>query len=166
MVERFSGRGARGELGHGRRARPRRECPADLGKRTCARWRNEAQRVGELGGLLAGCGTEQLQVGARRTVARRKHGLIGEGIGRIADAPKATPVSLEHAHERGVRPCRDLRHLFGGRRAERAELQLAIFIAHVDAVERERVEVDIEPQRAVGRDGADTCVVDRRPSAD
>lgn len=25
--------------------------PADLGKRTCPRWRNEAQRVGELGGL-------------------------------------------------------------------------------------------------------------------
>lgn len=73
-------------------------------------------------------------------------------------------MSLEHAHERSVRPCRDLRHLFGGRRAERAELQLAIFIAHVDAVERERVEVDIEPQRAVGavhERGADTCVGDR-----
>ena len=32
--------------------------PADLGKRTCTGWRNEAQRVGELCGPLPGCAAE------------------------------------------------------------------------------------------------------------
>ncbi len=76
--------------------------PADFGQRALARF-DEPQRADELGSLLSRGRSEHLHVGRRRAVARREHGLvIGEGVGRVADAFEGAAVTLEHAQQTRV----------------------------------------------------------------
>ena len=52
-------------------------------------------------------------------------------------------------HELFVAARRDLRDVLGAGRGQLAEAKLAVGVAHPDPVRRERVKVNVEPQRAV-----------------
>ena len=58
-------------------------------------------------------------------------------------------MPLEHSEQARVGPRRDLRDILCRGRAELAELQLACFVAHIDAIEGQRVEMHVEPECAV-----------------
>lgn len=47
------------------------------------------------------------------------------------------------------RPPRDVLHLGAARRRQRVELEPGRLVAHIHPVEREHVQVHVEPQRAV-----------------
>ena len=47
-------------------------------------------------------------------------------------------------------PCGDLCDVLVGRRLEGVEGQATLFVADVDAVEREGMEMDVETERTVG----------------
>ena len=74
-------------------------------------------------------------------------------------------MTLTHAGESLICPAGDLGNLLGGRRRQGVELQHVGVIADVDAVERERVEVHVQPQRGVAAlhegERSDLRVVDR-----
>jgi hypothetical protein len=56
-------------------------------------------------------------------------------------------VTLEHAHDAGVGPGRDLGDLLGARRRQGMEDELFLRVANVDAIEREGVEMGIDCAR-------------------
>ena len=138
---------------------------ADLGEGLGGRG-HEADGAHELVGALSRGGAEELEVGGGGAVAGGEHGLVVDDVvGALVDAFEAAAVALEHAHERLVGPRRHLRDLLAGGLGQRAELELALLVADVDAVESQRVVVHVEPQRTVGPldegDGTDEGVVDR-----
>lgn len=104
----------------------------------------------ELGGLRAGRRAEELHVPRRRGVAGREHGLlVDERVALVARALERAAMPLEHDEQPSVGPRGDLGDLVTARRGQRVEDERALRVAHVHAIERQRVEVDVEPQRAV-----------------
>ena len=75
-------------------------------------------------------------------------------------------MTLEHAHDAGVGPGRDLGDLLGARRREGMEDELFLRVANVDAIEGEGVEVRVDAQGAVAAldhgQGTDEGVLDAR----
>lgn len=101
---------------------------------------------------LAGTRAEQAYSASRGAVARSQGQLLfGErvifGVARaLEQAFERTAVALEDAADASRRAARDLSDLFGRRLTERVEDELAVVGTHVDAVDGERVGVNIEQQ--------------------
>ena len=111
---------------------------------------DEAHGVYELGGLLSWRRPQELHVPCGRGVAGREHGLlVDERVALVARAFERAAVPLEHDDQRGVGPRGDLGDLVTARRRQRVEDERALRVAHVHAIERQRVEVDVQAQRAV-----------------
>jgi hypothetical protein len=137
--------------------------PTDLGE-GFARRRDEAHGAHELARLLSRRRAEELHVARGGGVAGGEDRLLlSERIALFADAVERATVTREHAEECGMGPRGDLRHVLAAGRGQRVEDERALRVAHVDAVERQRVEVHVEAQRAVGAldecDGADEGVL-------
>jgi hypothetical protein len=110
----------------------------------------QAEWADEFGGQTPGGRPEPLHVRRGRAVTGREDWLVSrEGVD-IAHAFEASAMPLEHSDKAGVGPGCDLRDLLRGGRAELAELQLACFVAHVDATLGQRVEMHVEAEGAVG----------------
>ena len=117
--------------------------PAHLGEGFAGRG-DEAHGADEPFGLRAGRRAEELHVSGRRGVAGREDGLlVDERVALVARAFERAAVPLEHDEQPGVGPRGDLRDLVAARRRQRVEDKRALRIAHVHAIERQRVEVDI-----------------------
>jgi len=113
---------------------------------------------------LTGALAEQQYLARRRRVTRREHRLIVRELrGLIADAVERAAVRTQDGLDARVRPLRNLLHLFERGRTERLERERAAPSAHVDAIEGQRVRVDVEAQCGVRAlyEGhcADVCVV-------
>jgi len=114
---------------------------ADLGEGLGGRG-HEADGAHELVGALSRGGAEELEVGGGGAVAGGEHGLVVDDVvGALVDAFEAAAVALEHAHERLVGPRRHLRDLLAGGLGQSVELELALLIADVDAVEGQGMSV-------------------------
>lgn len=83
---------------------------------------------------------------------------MDERVALVAQALERAAVPLKHDEQRGVGPRGDLgerealdevHHLVTARRGQRVEDERAPRVAHVHAIERQRVEVDVQAQRAV-----------------
>jgi hypothetical protein len=59
-------------------------------------------------------------------------------------------MPLEHAESARVGPRRDLHDIFCAGLVELAKFQLDFFVPYAHDIERQRVEVHVEPERAVG----------------
>ena len=123
--------------------------PTDLGD-GLGRRGDDAERSNELARALSGGLAEELHVRRRRRVARRERRLfVPQPVGRVLHAVERAAVSREHPHQRRVRPLRHLRDLLAARLRQRVEDELTLTVPDVRPVQRERVEVRIDPQRAV-----------------
>lgn len=87
------------------------------------------------------------------------------GVGIVVELVERSTKALAHAGESLVRPAGDISDLLGGRRRQGVEVQQASVIADVHTIERERVELDVQPERRVAAlhegDRTDLRVVDR-----
>jgi hypothetical protein len=110
-----------------------------------------AHGLDELESPLTRALAEELHVGGGRRVARREHGLFVVPLRRlVADAVERAAVREENLLYPRVRPLGDLLHLCERRRSERVELERAGRRADVHTVQRERVKMEVEPQRGAG----------------
>ena len=126
--------------------------PADLGERFVRRGdeAHGADGADELGRLLSRRRAQELHVPCGGGVAGGEPRLlVDERVGRFVGAVEGATVTLEDPKERGGRPRRDPCHLLAARRGKRVEDERASRVANVHAVERERVEVDIETEGTV-----------------
>jgi len=126
-----------------------------------------AHRLHELERSLPRALTEELYVGGRRRVTRGEHRLIARELRRlVADAVERATVREQDLLDPRVRPPRHLLHLLECGCAEPVKRERARRVAHIDAIEKQRVRVDVESQRRVAtlheRHGADLRVLHAR----
>ena len=141
---------------------------ADFGDRALRGGTAHEGRSDEFRGLVSRGLSEELDVVCGGGVAGGEDGRVvmeRVGAGFVDDAFEGPAVTVEDAEHTRVSPGGDLSDIVVGRRLEGVEGQLSFFVADVDAVEREGMEMDVEPERTVASlhegDGANERVLHR-----
>ena len=94
---------------------------------------------------MTGVVAEQLYVRRGRRETRGEGRLIVRELRRlIAESVERTAVRQQDLHDARVRPLGDLLYLFERGHAERVKRERADGITHVDAIEKQRVRMDVE----------------------
>jgi hypothetical protein len=108
-------------------------------------------------------GTQEVVIDRRTLISGERRLVLREYVGGVIEFVERTTMALAHADEPYVGPAGD-----GGdwtRVGQSAEAQHARVISDVDAIEHERMEVDIQAKRGVATlhegDPANLRIVDR-----